>query len=365
MRWWLSLVLLVVAAHSGTAQARDPIDLLDDDEDVLRDAPSEPTAPAPSSDLPTLTTPAEGDLLGETPEEAASSADNATIYRDTMERVRDLEPDEEIAAWERYLLRYPSTAFRERIEERIDKLMDALYSERIVPQGRGETVDALLAELPFSQALLLENINPRTRLGVGFEWGFPTWLNLYASYEHALMRNFSVQGGIRHRYTGWSAEAGVRYSPIKSLRTQTLVTFLGDFRFNMIPAFAAFRPQVAFGQIVADVVHVQAQFGLDMEFRNPVGVHLVGGANVTWLASDAVALFLEGQMDLKNVTWKEGGVFAFNTVTFGLKFFPKVANTKPRSLEANVGASLPVGTNYWAHHYGSVMGQANYYFPSK
>src|SRR5690606_22201528 len=153
-----------------------------------------------------------------------------------------------------------------------------------------------------------------------------------------------------------SAEAGVRYSPIKSLRTQTLVTFLGDFRFNMIPAFAAFRPQVAFGQIIAEVVHVQAQVGIDMEFRNPVGVHVIGGANATWLASDAVALFVEGQMDLKNVTWKEGGTFAFNTVTFGIKFFPKVANAKPRSIEANVGASLPVGTNCLAHIFGSVMG---------
>jgi len=377
----LTLVLAAFAARPAFAQDNsdtgDLLDGLDDLPDATTPAP-EPTKDGSiqgpddldSSDEPpdTATEPEPNgpteDLLGGDQQQPSASGDTADVYRAYAEKVGQYDPDEEVSAWERYLLKFPNTPFRQRIEDRIQALMDKLYSERIDTTPEKST-DALQAEIPFSQALLLENINPRSRLQFGFEWGLPNWINLYGGYEHAFARNFSVQGEIRHRYTGWSVEGGVRWAPVKSLRTQTLVTFLGDVRFNTIPSFLAVRPQIAAGKIFAGIVHAQIQIGTDIELRNPVGVHLVGGANVTVMASDAVALFVEGNMDLKNLTWKAGRPFAFNTATFGIKFFPKSANMKPKALEANVGASLPVGTDYWQYHYGSVMAQANYYFPEK
>jgi len=344
------------------AQDDDEIDLLEDDEDLPEpDLPSGPPIgdePAPDLD--------DEPMLDEPTGPTGTGVDNASIYRDWQAKVADLEADEEVQEWERYLEKYPDSSFRSRIEERIETLMDELYGERIGDDDEAEPTDADLGELRLVQPLLLENINPRTKVTVGFEYGLPTWLNLYAGYEHALFRTFSIAGGVRHRYTGWSVEAGVKWAPIKSLRTGTVVALLGDLRFNAIPAFPAFRPQVGIGQVLFDNrLHLQAQFGMDLEIRAQSGVHLIGGANATFLVSPTVALFLEGGTDVKNLTWKDGGVFTFTTATFGIKFFPKVGKREPQALEANIGATMPFATNYWAYHYGSIMGQATYYLPER
>lgn len=348
-------------ATPALAQSGGDIDLLDDDDDLPE--PDLP-APAPIDDEPEPDL--DGPLLDEpTVGPTGAGVDNATIYRDWQARVKGLDADEEVQEWERYLAKYPQSSFRSRIEERIEALMDELYGERIGAEEGAEPADADLGELRLAQPLLLENINPRTRLTFGFEYGLPTWLNLYAGYEHALFRTFSVGGGVRHRYTGWSIEAGVKWSPIKSLRTGTVVTLLGDLRFNAIPAFPGFRPQIGIGQILFERLHLQAQVGADIEIRAHSGVHLIGGANATFLVSPTVALFLEGDVDVKGLTWPDGGVFSFTTATFGIKFFPKLGKREPQALEANVGATMPFATNYWAYHYGSIMGQATYYFPER
>ena len=49
------------------------------------------------------------------------------------------------------------------------------------------------------------------------------------------------------------------------------------------------------------------------------------------------------------------GNFRFNQMAFGLRFQGK-SNTV-----VGAGAAVPVSTNYWRYHYGSVMADYQYY----
>lgn len=341
-------------------------DLLDDEEPASTTQPSRPTG-------------GQDDLLGEDEEPdvlapsgatgvdlldddldgpATGAADSADVYRKQQEAVRGMDADEEMMAWEAYLARYPNTAFRDRIEKRMDALNDALYGGGI-GDGDGEgPAQGDQTVLAFSQGLQLENINPRERLQMGFEWGLPSYMNLLVDYERPLQPNLSVHGGFRHRATGWSAEAGVRYAAIRSVRHHALLTVVGDLRFNTSPAFLAIRPMVAggkrfsFGEYALDV---QAQLAPDLQARGKVGFPLVGGGNVTFYANDTVALFAETSLNMK---WVDDYAFRFNVFSFGIKFFPGEVKGK---WEANLGGSAPYGSQYWASHFGAVMGQANLY----
>jgi hypothetical protein len=289
--------------------------------------------------------------------EALPGQDTAATYRDALSRFGKLEPDEELQSWEIYLAQYPKTLFRKAIDQRMEEVMGSLYGTRI--GGKQGSVDALNAEVALSTGMLLENINPRTRLAAAFEWGLPDYINLAADYEHALSRTFSIHAGVRNRYSGWSIEPGVHWALVKSTRTQTLVTFIGDFHFNTNPAYGGIRPQIAFGKRFGDRLDLQAQFGPDLEFRQPFDVRIVGGANATVRASEVVGIFLETMVHMKNFNWDDGA-FTFNTVTFGMKFYPGANDQdKANNVEANFGATVPYARNYWQYHFGSLMGQAN------
>lgn len=374
IRWLPALLLLTlgVPAFAGDGDdedsSGDPLDdLLDEDDDDDDDGADTKRFDSPDDldegddlDLDATDDPEGGDILDE-PIDAPTSADSAATYRKAQERVADLDPDEEVEVWERYLELYPETPFRTRIEKRIDELMSGLYGEHI--GGPSGPVDARVEEIKLAQGLLIENINPRTRIVAGFEWGLPAFLGLHAGYEHQLRRNLSVHGDLRGRYQGWNAEAGVRYALVKAERTQMLVTLIGDLHFNFQPAYLGIRPQVGVGKIFGDRLHVQAQTGVDLEVRGTPGLHWIGGANVTFMASKAVALFGETGWDVKNLTFSAGS-FRFNTAMVGMKFLPNMPNSEPGSLELNVGASIPYATQYWKFHFGSVMAQVNYY-PTK
>lgn len=298
------------------------------------------------------------DLLGEetTTVVTGPGADTDLIYRTAASKYATMTPDEEVAAWEAYLARYTNTSFRKRIDDRVSTLMESMYGRSAATVS---SIDQQDAELGFSQALLLENIDPRTRLQAAFEWGIPTYFNLAADYEHALSRRFSLHGGIRRRYAGWSIEPGVHWALIKSTRTDTLVTVIGDLHLNTNPAFLGIRPQLAFGKQVGSF-DLQAQAGPDVTVGTPkVGVGVVGGAAVTFLASDTVALFLETGITAKDFAW-EGAAFQFDTATFGMKFFPTAKNR--RADEINAGATVPYVTRYWQYHYGSLALQYSHYF---
>jgi hypothetical protein len=300
-------------------------------------------------------------LLGEEEQTnpiALEGSDTAALFRAQQDLAATLPSDEAVQSWEGYLEQFPNTVFRDRIVEAIDGLMTSIYSSSRVVSNSTKT-DALEEELYFAQSILLENLNPRTKIQAGFEWGLPSYMNLIGDYEYAILRNFSVHGGLRHRYTGWSAEAGARMAVHKSLRTQSILTVIGDLHFNTNPAFIGLRPQLAYGQRFGDF-DVQAQAGIDLELRKFAGLRVIGGANITYRAAETVGLFLETSVNMKNFEW-ESGPFRFNVVTFGMKFFPSKSPDKINDLEVNMGTSVPYTSNYWMYHYGSIMAQTNYY----
>ncbi len=328
-------------------------DLLDDDESALDNI----------DDLDTLQEDAP-DLIEEP--DGPTSDDDANTYRMAREEAEGLDPDEEQMVWEDYLLEYPNSAFKDRIERRIEELQRAQYQGGGEGPGGGKGPGNADSErINIAQALLLENIEPRTRIAAGFEWGLPDYLNFILDYEKAILPELSAHIGFHQRYTGPNIEGGVKYALIRSVRTQTLLTLLGDVRVNLGPAFVAIRPQVAFGKRIGKV-DLQVQLGPDLsprraviseqESKGKLDMRLVGGLNINYQASDQVALFLEAGMHMKN---SQSYAYRFNTATFGMKFYPNVSKGR---MEANLGASAPVAPNYWMYHYGSIMGQVNYYF---
>ena len=143
--------------------------------------------------------------------ELPPGTDNAAIYRAALDQMVGMQADEEGMAWETYLQTYPNTVFRKQITERMDELGEAMFQG---PRGasREVAVDKGKQELDFSAGMLLEPIDPRSRFRVGFEWGYPSWINLIANYEQQIDRDYSVHGGMAHRFTGWSLEGGARYA---------------------------------------------------------------------------------------------------------------------------------------------------------
>lgn len=366
-------ILLAAFLFSPVAFAQDaeedPFnfdDLLDDDEDADTEPDSDRIDDADDLDfddsdddfqfLDDEAEPGEDLLQGE---EENQFDDTAVLYRRQLDALRGAAPEDEVEAWERYLERYPNSAYQDRIQDRIDAILSELYGNDLDPDT-SDGVDALDAEIDFSQGLLLENINPRTNVQAGIEWGLPDFGNLYGGYEHQLRRDFSVHGSIRRRYTGWGFEAGARYALIKSLRTNTLVTAMGTVHLNSNPTFIGFRPMIAVGKRIGRI-DLQGQFGGELEITGPVGFRLFGGANVTWRASDSVALFGETSIQAKNLTFAEGKPFNFTVLTFGMKFMPVPNGMDPGQLQINVGANVPYSTNYWMYHFGSIMAQINYY----
>lgn len=357
------------------AQDEDPFqDLLDDEDDEfgqdfgLEDGeekdpePEQPKPqPAPEPELDFEDEPeGEGeDLLEEDPNaDDPVSGDTAEVYRRTLSTTVGMDVDDEMQVWEQYLQTFPNSAFRPQIEARVKILEDKLYNAAR-PENDKPKVDAKDQQLAFSQALLLESINPRRRIHVLLEWGLPDWANLAAGYEHAFGKRFSVLGQFRRRFTGPSLEAGVRYALVKSQRTKTLLTAMMDVHLNLAPAFIGFRPQLGFGKAFGPL-EIQAQAGVDISPRAEIDIRGIGGLHINYRAAEAVALFAESSVLIKN---KSGaaGPFRFNQIAFGMRFFPLRKAKKPDNAEINIGAAIPYTSAYWRYHFGAVVGQANFY----
>ncbi|MCO4747133.1 MAG: hypothetical protein KC912_20215 [Proteobacteria bacterium] len=287
----------------------------------------------------------------------ATGSDDAKIYKKAQERVEGMQADEETIFWERYLEVYPDSIFRDRIEKRTAALLDEVYDERISTHV-GVTAGA--KSFRISQSLEGESVKPAQRLRFGFGWGLPNFINLMVDYEHPILDNLSIHGGIRNRYTGASIELGTHWAFYQSERTQTVVTLLGDLRVNANPAFIAARPQLAFGQRFGNL-DFQVQQGFDLGLHDPIGFRLVGLGNVSYRLNNAVGIFAESSYEMKNLTWEDGGVFVFHVVSFGIKFYPSGGKVRDSQVEAMLGASAPVAHNYWGYHVGSIAGQGTYY----
>jgi len=319
----------------------------------------------------------EVDLLEDDPEEIEGDDDTEQMYRDTLERVQELPPDAAIEEWQRYLAQYPETVYRSDIEERIDQLFDELYADgRRAPGDEGGEVDAMRQEIEFSQGMLLDNINPRTRFQAGLAFGAPVYLDGVLDYEHALTRRFSLHGGLRSRYGAFGIELGPRFAIVKSTKAQALVTLSVDARLNGSPLFPRFKPMLGIGKKFGPVqVQVQGGVGLDIRdfsnvednvARTELQALYTGGMQVQWAANDRVSVFAEGQLLFKPQPADGafgGGLFSFNVVSVGLTFYPVLNQSKPdaKDLEAKVGGSLPVARQYYQYYLGSLNTQFNYF----
>ena len=294
--------------------------------------------------------------------EPQEGQDTPEIYKSFQAKLERLGPTEEAIEWQQYLVKYPNSLYRSRIEKRVDELESDLYDESVA-ERYVEKKDAELSEIYFAQPLFLENIDPRHKLHVGFEMGLPNYLNLLIDYERQIQRNLSAHVGTRQRYTGQNIEAGVRYAFIKSARTQSLVTGIADIHVNTNPGYPAFRPQIAAGKRFTLPNNLKidgmAQVGTDVLFFKGVDPRMVGGFHVAVIPSPTVRFFLESQIYMKDFGW-ENGAFAFNTVTFGLKFFDRKTD-EPDRYEAGVGATVPYYYNYWRQHFGAIAGDFNLY----
>jgi hypothetical protein len=315
----------------------------------------------------------EDPLDGSTPEVRGQGPgeDTAKIYRETLEEVSRYAPDEEALAWERYVKKYPKSLFLKQINERIDTLSKEMYDSYIEDEV-GRTGDAGKQEINFTIPMQLENIDPRTKLRAGFEWGFPNWINFIADYERQLFRELSVHGGLRNRFGGWNAELGARYALVKSARLQMLVTGIGDVRVNLNPAYPAFRPQVGVGKRFkldsGGYIDAQLQGGSDLAFASTAeglmfSPRLVGGANVNIAPTQRVHIFFETSSYMKELGNEQIGSFRFNQFAFGMRIVERRSKTAEKFV-TSFGAAVPYTTKYWSHHRGAVMGDINYFLPS-
>lgn len=290
--------------------------------------------------------------------------DDADIYRNFKDQLERIGPAEEAISWQEYLEDYPNSVFRPAIEDRIEKLEMELYDERIEDKYQNQGGDGT-AEIKMVQPVSLLNIDPRQKFRVAFNMGLPGYFGTVLDYEHQLMRKLSVHGGLYSQFYGGQSfnnfEPGVKYAFIKSARLQMISTVQMDL---ILGANVAARPVLGFAkrfELPNNMkLDTMAQVGSEIVLSPSFDPHIIGGFQVAFSPSDMVSFYLESNVDMKDISWDNGDAFAFNTVTFGLKFFDsKKGNDR---YEAGMGASLPYYYKYWRQHYGAVMGDVNLYF---
>ena len=292
--------------------------------------------------------------------------DDARIYREATERMEGMAPDQEALAWEKYLKKYPNSLFRTRIEARMEELSSAMFDTSLGSSSEGGLLDAGKSELRFAQPINLLSIDPRTKLHLGFAIGLPGYLSYTLDYEHQILRNLSVHGGLNKAYTGTNLEVGGRYAIIKSARTNTLVTGIMDLHFNTNPAFLGIRPTMAAGKRfdVMEGLDVAAQVGIDLPvgFGDRFAPFYNSGVNVSLAPAENLRVFAEFASSVRD-PFNDIVVssYRFNTATFGIKFVArKGKNTDLAEIGAN--ASLPVLNSYWSYHYGAIGADGHIYF---
>jgi hypothetical protein len=295
--------------------------------------------------------------------------DTAEIYRNHLTEVRGLPADDESMAWEQYLRKYPNTGYRSRIDERMTELEMEMFSGSFEEPSSTNSLDAGRTELHFAQPVSLENIDPITKIRIGFEVGLPDYSNGIIDFEYQIFREMSAHVGFRDRFSpGGSLELGAKYALIKSARTKTLLTVITDVRFGTDPFYPALRPQLAFGQRfdVGDMrLDVQVQAGSDMTFINGSDSdavfepRLIGGGNITLVPSERVRIFMETSTYMKDFDF-EAKAFAFNQLTFGLKIIGRKPSNEIQ-YEIGAAANAPYFSRFWSQHLGAVTADLNWY----
>ncbi len=306
------------------------------------------------------------DTMQETVKERLPGEDTAELYRKAQDQSRDMNVDEELLLWEKYLAKYPKSLFKDRIERRVEELSAEMFNERIegTDSGRTGVKDAALRELNFANPVQFTTIDPRSRASVGFDLGIPNYFAPRADFEWAFMRQFSARAGIKQEHTNFAINLGAKYALIKSARTKTILTTGLDFKVYTSPAFPDLYPWVAFGQRidVLDGLDLQLQVGVDTELRDPLGARFSGGFNAELKASEMVSAFVETTGEFKYLNNDDYGPFRFMTATFGLKFRGAKARNDDGDgrLDVGLAANIPYSYNYWGFYRGAVSVDADY-----
>lgn len=387
--WMLSMGLPWVGLHPAIAQD----DLFDDDDDFLFD--DEPSSEAPQdreegpddppqdpleSDEDDLVfedeVTEEGEIGGDDlfeGEEAGADAsrvtgrDSVEMYRAKQREVRGSAADEEIMAWEAYLEAYPNALYRERIEARVQELLDEQYRQATLggdldprDPSRAEQ-DLKRQEILLVSPVALPNLNPRSRVLVGGLIGVPVAGGAWADFEYAPLRQLSVHGGLWGRGTGWGLEVGVRGSPVKSARDQFLFTPALDFRLNFGPLLFSVRPQVGVGAIVAKNLHLLGNVGTEITAQANATVGVFGGIHLSYRVAPPVAVYVESDMYARQLARADGS-FVFGSVGLGLRFYPQLKNREGEdALEIMAGGYARTASRYFEPWQGAAAVQGAYY----
>jgi len=353
-----SLALLCFAPASAFAAGED-----DDPEDLdFSDAPA-----GKKLDL-------QDEEVQESVKPRGPGEDTAELYRAQQQKNRDLNAEDELLAWERYLEKYPKSLFRDRIDARMEDLSANLFRERVPGSDKGAVKkDAALSELNFSRPQQWASVDPRSRLTAGVELGIPDWFAPKLTYEHAFSRELSVTAGMQQDLVNYALLGGVKYAVLKSARTGTIVTAGTDFKLYTDPSFPDLHPWIGAGQRfpVLFGLDVQAQVGADLEIRSPFATRYEAGLAAELRASEVVSAFVETSMDVKypggvpySFTGADGQTSTMSTesgsrfvvATFGLRFQaakPKNADGDGR-IDVGLGANVPASANYWGFYNGAV-----------
>ena len=123
-----------------------------------------------------------------------------------------MQADEEGMAWETYLQTYPNTVFGSRLPSGWTSLARRCSGPEVHLVRSWTRASKSWTSQPACSS------SPSIRsCWVGLS-GATVWINLIANYEWQIDRDFSVHGGMAHRFTGWSLRWR-GHALIKSIRT--------------------------------------------------------------------------------------------------------------------------------------------------
>ncbi|MEC7987360.1 MAG: hypothetical protein VX278_19470, partial [Myxococcota bacterium] len=109
---------------------------------------------------------------------------------------------------------------------------------------------------------------------------------------------------------------------------------------------------------------IMGQIGTEIQTHGGIQALLISGAQVMFVASETVRIYVEGNTYMKGFLNEDIKPFSFNTVTFGLKFRERLEGTRfskesRNRFEAGIGTTIPAHYSYWRYHYGSITGDVN------
>ena len=108
------------------------------------------------------------------------------------------------------------------------------------------------------------------------------------------------------------------------------------------------RPTLGWGKrftLKNDILlDAMAQVGSEFIFSPTFDPRLQGGFQIAVAPTDTIRFFAESSVYMKDFAWERGEAFAFNTFTFGIKFFDQ-KNPRDSKYEVGTAAISPTITS--------------------